>query len=181
MHTLGSTQALVTPAFVAITVPAQAFRLSARLSVRQAQKLDSATLVWVKTRTAQSLDITGPLGVQVAKISQTEGQAAILSRGDGQAIEQAATPDALIAQALGVTVTLDRVIEWVQLIGLPLTGEAVTVKIDQADWQVAAETTQQIAGQTIAQRIVARSGDTTIKLFIDDWQNLDIALGGASK
>jgi outer membrane biogenesis lipoprotein LolB len=155
---------------------AQAFRLEARLSVRQAQKVDSANLVWVKSAAAQTINITGPLGVQVAKISQSPGEAAMLSRGDTAPIERAETVDALVTQALGVTIRVERIIEWVQLIGLPTNGDVVTLKIDGTDWQVSAETTQQLRGQTIAQRLVARSGDITIKLFIDDWQNLDSAL-----
>lgn len=160
------------PVAEAPAMSAHAFRLEARLSVRQAQKIDSANLVWIKSAAAQTINITGPLGVQVAKISQSSGDAAMLSRGDAAPVERAETVDALVTQALGVTIRVERIIDWVQLIGLPANGETVTLKIDGTDWQVSAETTQQLRGQIIAQRLVARSGDTSIKLFIDDWQNL---------
>ncbi len=161
-----------TPIMEVNATRAQAFRLEARLSVRQGQKIDAANLVWIKSASAQTLNITGPLGVQVAKIRQSSGEAAILSRGDLAPDARAETVDALLAQALGVAINVERIIDWIQLIGLPPNGDMVTLKIDDADWQVSAETTQVLDGQTIAQRVVARSGDITIKLFVDGWKNL---------
>lgn len=169
---VGCTTIAPAPIMAVNATRAQAFRLEARLSVRQAQKIDAANLVWTKSATAQTLNITGPLGVQVAKISQSSGEVAILSRGDSVPEARAETVDALLTQALGVAINVERIIDWIQLIGLPPNGDMVTLKIDETDWQVSAETTQILDGQTIAQRVVARSGDITIKLFVDGWKNL---------
>ncbi len=159
-----------------VAISAKSFQLDARLSVRQGQKIDSARVVWKKDSTGQTINVTGPLGVQVAKLSQSANGSATLSRGDsingGASVGQAETLDALVAQALGMTIRVDHIIDWVQLIGLPTNGAVATFKIDEIDWQVTAEATQQVNGQTIAQRLLARSGDTTIKLFIDGWENL---------
>jgi outer membrane biogenesis lipoprotein LolB len=158
------------------STPAQAFRLEGRLSVRQAQKLDSVSVVWQKSSTTQTIDVTGPLGIQVAQIIQREGQIATLSRGDAVPIERAETVDALLAQALGIRIRLEKIIAWTELIGLPVNGEVIAMLVDDTEWLVSAETTQQLGGQTIARRLVARAGDVTIKLFVDNWQKLDQTL-----
>ncbi len=155
------------------SAPAQAFRLEARLSVRQAQKIDSVSVTWQKSSATQTINVTGPLGIQVAQITQRQGETATLSRGDAAPIERAETVDALLAQALGVRIRLEKIIAWTELIGLPANGEVIAITVDDTEWLVSAETTQQINGQTIARRLVARAGDVTIKLIVDNWQRLD--------
>jgi outer membrane biogenesis lipoprotein LolB len=143
------------------------------LSVRQAQKIDSVSVVWQKSSTAQSINVTGPLGIQVAQITQRQGETATLSRGDAAPVERAETVDALLAQALGVRIRLEKIIAWTELIGLPANGEVVAMLVDDTEWLVSAETTQQLSGQIVARRLVARAGDVTIKLMVDNWQKLD--------
>ena len=130
-------------------------------------------MLWQKSRAAQTITVTGPLGVQVAQISQLPGQAATLSRGDAVPLVRAENLNTLLRDALGLTFNAERIIDWVQLLGLPTNGDSVAIQIDGETWQVSAETTQQINGYPVAQRLVARNGDIAIKLFVDDWQNLD--------
>jgi outer membrane biogenesis lipoprotein LolB len=108
------------------------------LSVRQAQKIDSVSVVWQKSSTAQSINVTGPLGIQVAQITHRQGEAATLSRGDAAPVERAETVDALLAQALGVGIRLEKIIAWTELIGLPANGEIVAMLVDDTEWLVSA-------------------------------------------
>lgn len=147
------------------------FALSGRLSVREGQRVEIAGLRWERARTTESVSLHSPLGSTVAKLWKGEDGLARLVAGDREAT--ATDLDSLVRDALGAPVPLEALGWWIQ--GLHVdsangarreTGNAFS----HAGWDIRIEEFPLSAHAPVAKRIVARRGETTLRLVIDEWE-----------
>ena len=149
-----------------VPVLMERFSLSGRLSVRIADRLDSAKIDWVRDGKRETINFFSPFGSQLAQIVSTAG-VATLTRGE--AVEYAASIGELTHSVVGVAINTDLLARWVQGFDIEASNALVTGG-SGARWTVVAENMRAVdgvVGGRIASRISASDGDTTLRLFID--------------
>lgn len=147
------------------------FALSGRLSVREGQRVEIAGLRWERARTTESVSLHSPLGSTVAKLWKGEDGVARLVSGDRNAT--AVDLESLIHDALGAPVPLEALGWWIQ--GLQVdaangTRRGTGDSFNHAGWDIRIEEFPLSAKAPVAKRIVARRGETTLRLVIDEWE-----------
>lgn len=164
-------------ATASVTKPkvASHFFLSGRISVRVDDRLDSAKIVWERTRNEERLKFFSPFGSQLAEVSRVQGGATTMIQGDETvAVESIAQ---LTQSLLGVALETDEVARWVQGDGLT---ENVPFEFSSADgtvWRVTAEkfeSTPEIdaASYRFVSRLTATKGATRVRFVVDEWKAL---------
>ena len=147
------------------------FTLSARVSVRVGDKLDTVKLDWTRTPPVEVIKIFTPFGAQVAEIIANRDGATVKNASGTQS---AATVADITASALGVRLDTAMLARWVQGRDLknatnfavfPESGVAAT-------WTVEAENFRVIDGARVAGRVTAISGDTVVKVVVDEFKKL---------
>jgi outer membrane lipoprotein LolB len=128
------------------------FELSARLSIRQGDKLDIAKLRWTRRGTFDLWVIASPLGNELARIER-EGTAVVLTRANEPPLSSPSFAT-LTQSTLGVALDPDDLARWLQGTTPPVTaGWKVDVEERNADGSV--------------RRLTAIHGDTVVKLVVD--------------
>ncbi|MBL8516309.1 MAG: outer membrane lipoprotein LolB [Betaproteobacteria bacterium] len=146
------------------------FTLSGRLSVRDGQRVEIATLRWERTASGEVLTLGSPLGSTVARLSQPAGGSAELVAGDRKT--SALDMEALTADALGTSVPLRALGWWLQgLSGRVEAGRRVPTgaAFEHEGWDIRIEEFPLSAAAPVARRIVARRGDIALRLVVDEW------------
>ncbi len=142
------------------TVPAS-FEMSGRLAVRQGDRSDIAKLRWTHERAGDVWVISSPLGNEVARI-ESGPRGATLQRAGGDP-ESAPDFTSLAERVLGVPLEPKQLANWLHDPAGPFTASGWNVKIDEA----------QLAGAvSIARRITATHGDTSVRLVVDEYRAL---------
>ena len=144
------------------------FRLSGRLSVRIADRLDSARIEWVRDSKGETLRFFSPFGSQLAEVvSNVDG--ATLTRGS--AVEYAKSVGVLTQSVIGVAIDTDLLARWVQ--GIDIVPTAVLTSGDGvARWLIRAENVRAVdgvVGGRVAMRTSATEAGTSIRLVIDSF------------
>lgn len=148
------------------------FALSARLSVRDGQRIEMAGLRWERTPALESVTLTSPLGTTVARLWKEADGVARLKSPDREA--SAADLESLIAEMLGASVPLAALGWWIQgLDAQPREGvrAATGAAFSHAGWDIRIEAFPLAADLPVARRIVARRGEVTLRLVIDEWES----------
>lgn len=146
------------------------FALSGRLSVREGQRIEMAGLRWERASTTETVTLTSPLGTTVAQLFKGEDGIARLKAGERETT--AANLEALIEDALGTAVPLEALGWWIQgLASDPGTGvrRETGAAFGHAGWDIRLEEFPLTEHVPVARRIVARRGDVTLRLVIDEW------------
>lgn len=133
------------------------FDLSARLSVRQGDKLDIAKLRWAHRARTDLWVISSPLGNELARI-EGDGAAVVLTRA-GEASLTSPSFAALSKSMLGVAIDPDDLARWLQGTAAPATP----------GWQVEIE---ERSPDGTARRLTALRADTVVKLVVDSFQRV---------
>lgn len=141
------------------SVPA-AFEMSARISIRQADRSDIAKLRWTHRQNRDAWIISSPLGNEVARI-ESDGRGATLTQAVGGGYQADSFAD-LTDRILGVELDPALLASW-------LHGD---VRATPADWRVTIDETQDAGAVKLARRITAARGETTVRLVVDDYQPL---------
>ncbi len=134
--------------------------MSARISIRQADRSDIAKLRWTHRRSHDAWVVSSPLGNEVARI-ESDGRGATLTQAGGGGYQADSFAD-LTERILGVELDPALLAGW-------LHGE---VRGTPADWRVTIDETQEAGAVKLARRITAARGDTTVRLVVDDYQPL---------
>ena len=142
-------------------VPA-AFEVSARISIRQADRSDIAKLRWTHRPASDAWAIASPIGNEIAAI-RSDASGAVLRRA-GADDERAATFAALTERLLGAALEPQALAAW-----LHGTKPGDTA----ADWKVTVDETQQAGSVQLARRITATRADTVVKLVVDSYRPLE--------
>jgi len=144
------------------------FSLSGRLSVRVADRLDSARIEWVRDGKRETMRFFSPFGSQLAEVASTP-EGATLTRGD--VAEYAGSVGALTESLIGVAINTDLLARWVQ--GIDVDPAAVLTTGDRvARWAILAENLRAVdgvVGGRIALRTSATQADRSIRLVIDSF------------
>ena len=141
------------------SVPA-AFEMSARISIRQADRSDIAKLRWTHRADRDAWVIASPLGNEVARI-ESDGSGARLLQAGGPT-RQAASFEALAEETLGVPLDPAMLAAW-------LHGN---LRDTPANWRVTIDEREQAGSVQLARRITAQRGDVVVRLVVDDYQPL---------
>lgn len=157
----------ITPATQAVAF-ADKFRLNGRLSVRTAERLDTASIVWARqSATDETLQFFTPFGSQLAEIAVSRGRATLTR---GKEIETTDSLAELVDRLLGVRIDTSDIARWVQGVGLDAAGNT-----SEQGWKIFAEDFQLRDGAKVASRItVTRQGgvDTTsVRIVIDEFHS----------
>ncbi|MBL8511159.1 MAG: outer membrane lipoprotein LolB [Betaproteobacteria bacterium] len=147
------------------------FSLKGRISVRVADRIDTAQIRWQRLPGEEKLQLFTPLGSQVAEISALTNGVATLRQGGK--IQTADTLGALTETVLGVALDTGSIALWIQGAGAGPWRENEAQEIALKDgriWQVTLEKLR-ISGQyAYTSRLTATCDDTTLRLVIDEWQ-----------
>jgi len=167
--TLPSTSLTSTQKTESAPAYAERFTLTARVSVRVGEKLDTVKLDWTRTPPDEMIKIFTPFGSQVAEITATRDGATVKNASGTQS---AATIADITAAAFGVSIDTAMLARWVQGRSLnSATSFAVFPESGNAlPWQVEAENFRVIDGARVASRVTAISGDTVVKVVIDEFR-----------
>ncbi|MEI6738326.1 MAG: lipoprotein insertase outer membrane protein LolB [Pseudomonadota bacterium] len=150
----------------------QRFELTARISVRVAEKLDSAKIVWIRSPPNETLKLFTPFGSQIAEVVADRDGARIQRAGDTTTTASAATVADLMAVAIGVRLDTAALARWVQGFDLQTTFDMDVFPgggVVRA-WSVQAENLRVIDSARVASRITAISGDTVVRVVIDEFR-----------
>jgi outer membrane biogenesis lipoprotein LolB len=173
--TVPTPETAITAAYVAN------FAITARVSVRVGEKRDTVKLDWTRRPPDESIKIFTPFGAQVADISANRDGATMrypnaantTNRNTTETLSAATVAD-LTSQAMGVRIDTAILARWVQ--GLDLKGQANASSLpDSANapaWTVEAEDFRLIDGAKVATRVTAISGDTVVRVVIDEFRKL---------
>jgi outer membrane biogenesis lipoprotein LolB len=144
------------------------FSLSGRISVRVNDKIDSGQIRWSRSEKEERVGIFSPLGSQLGELLSEAG-AGTVTLQQGKEITHAVSVEALTDSLLGVPLDLARLAQWVQGVGLTENVAAPMTMRNGNLWQVTAERFQASGRHHFAARLVAISGDTVVRLVVDEW------------
>lgn len=138
----------------------KAFEMTARISIRQADRSDIAKLRWTHRANRDAWVISSPLGNEVARI-ESDGGGATLTQASGGGYQADSFAD-LTERILGVPLDPAMLAAW-------LHGDLREVP---KDWHVTIDEKQPAGAVDLARRITAARGDVTVRLVVDDYQPL---------
>ncbi len=147
------------------------FKLTARVSVRVADKLDVIKIVWSHQPPHEHLAIFTPFGSQIAEIVSNREGATLRRTDNDQAPLRADSVANLMASAVGVRVEPFALARWLQGFDLQSTWDTAVFPdaSPRRTWQVEAENFRVIDGARVATRVTAISGDTVVRVVIDEF------------
>lgn len=140
----------------------RAFEMSARLSIRQADRSDIARLRWVRQPGSDQWVFSSPIGNEVARIESNAGGARLLRAGAPG--EEAQSFEALTERVLGIALDPAQLSAW-------LHGQVGPSGMP-AEWKVTIDETQPAGSVTLARRVTATRGDVVLKLVVDEYRAL---------
>ena len=142
--------------------------MRARISVRVGDKIDSGQIRWARLPNEERLEVFTPFGGQVAELVKvTNGRVTL--RRDQETITAASIGE-LTSSVLGVPLDMDAIAIWTQGIGLR-ENESIEQRFGNGEaWQVTVGRLQTRGAHQFASRLSALSGDTVVRLVIDEWQ-----------
>jgi outer membrane biogenesis lipoprotein LolB len=134
--------------------------MSARISIRQADRSDIAKLRWTHNANRDAWVISSPLGNEVARI-ESDGAGATLTQAAGGGYQADSFAD-LTERILGVPLDPATLAAWVH-------GD---LRDAPKDWRVTIDEKQHAGAVDLARRITAARGDVVVRLVVDDYQPL---------
>ena len=148
--------------------PATFFTLRGRISVRVGDKIELGQIRWARLPDEERLELFTPFGSQVAELVRVTGGGVTLRR-DHETLTAKSIGE-LTSSVLGVPLDMDAIATWTQGIGLR-EDESIEQRLGNGDiWQVTVERLQTRGPHQFASRLSALSGDTVVRLVIDEWQ-----------
>lgn len=136
--------------------------MSARLSIRQADRSDIARLRWTRRPASDVWVFSSPLGNEVARI-ESNARGAVLDRA-GAGREEAPNFEALTQRLLGVGLDPDELVRWLHA--------QPSARDTPAEWKVSIDEKQSAGAVEVARRVTAMRGDIVVKLVIDEYKAL---------
>lgn len=165
---------------VAAVTPIRHWELRGRLAVQTDSRGGQATLIWRRDGRHQFIQLNGPLGRGMLRVTQDE-RGARLEDSNRQVIE-AADAEQLVAQYTGWQLPIAYLDWWLR--GLPVPELAATRELDdqgrlhvlyQQDWTVQVESYTRIADYDLPSRISVSRAAThqnpaiDVRFVIDRW------------
>ncbi|MGI9245697.1 MAG: lipoprotein insertase outer membrane protein LolB [Steroidobacteraceae bacterium] len=134
----------------------------------------SGSFVWEQRRELSELRLRGPLGAGALDIV-TDGERIEVRDGSGAMVDGAAART-LLEQRLGVSLPVAEFRYWMLGVAAPAApgGDAVLAAggFTQSGWAVGYQAFQPAGGWSLPARLTATTGDTRVRVVIDQWQVL---------
>ncbi|QLC73858.1 lipoprotein localization protein LolB [Pseudomonas sp. LPB0260] len=152
-----------------------AWQISGKVGIRAPRDSGSGTLFWLQRQDYYDIRLSGPLGRGAARLTGRPG--AILLEVANQGRYQAASPEALLQQQLGLNLPVSHLLWWIR--GLPspdsrsrvtLDGDSRLAQLKQDGWQVDYLRYTEQNGYWLPERIKLDGHDLQVTLVIKDWQ-----------
>lgn len=137
--------------------------MSARISIRQADRSEIARLRWVHRPSSDEWVFASPIGNEVARIESSARGARLTRAGAGA--EEAPSFEALTERVLGIGLDPAQLGAW-------LHGQPGRTGLP-AEWQVTIDERQAAGSVEIARRVTAIRGDIVVKLVLDEYRVLE--------
>ncbi|MDX1369557.1 lipoprotein insertase outer membrane protein LolB [Pseudomonas sp.] len=152
-----------------------AWQISGKVGIRAPQDSGSGTLFWLQRQDYYDIRLSGPLGRGAARLTGRPG--AIQLEVANQGRYQAASPEQLLQQQLGLNLPVSHLLWWIR--GLPapdsksrltLDGDSRLAQLSQDGWQVEYLRYAEQDGYWLPERLKLSGHDLQITLVIKDWQ-----------
>ncbi len=152
-----------------------AWQISGKVGIRAPQDSGSGTLFWLQRQDYYDIRLSGPLGRGAARLTGRPGT--ILLEVANQGRYQAATPEQLMQEQLGLNLPVSHLLWWIR--GLPspdsksrlnLDADSRLAQLSQDGWQVEYLRYAEQNGFWLPERIKLTGFDLQVTLVIKDWQ-----------
>ncbi|HLA31826.1 lipoprotein insertase outer membrane protein LolB [Pseudomonas sp. XK-1] len=152
-----------------------AWQISGKVGIRAPKDSGSGTLFWLQRQDYYDIRLSGPLGRGAARLTGRPG--AILLEVANQGRYQAATPEQLMQEQLGLNLPVSHLLWWIR--GLPspesksrlnLDADSRLAQLSQDGWQVEYLRYTEQNGFWLPERIKLSGFDLQVTLVIKDWQ-----------
>lgn len=163
------------PPPLVLPAPPSAFRLEGRVSLKAKDESFSGGMTWRHAAGQQALLLSTPLGQGVAEL-RGDDQGVELRDSEGR-LSRAADAEALVRQALGLTLPLQGLAWWV--VGNPRPDVPYQAEPDadgrlavlrQDGWRIEFSRYAQTSGHFLPGKLVARRAeDLEFRLVVDQW------------
>ncbi|WP_439886263.1 lipoprotein insertase outer membrane protein LolB [Pseudomonas sp. MBLB4123] len=152
-----------------------AWQINGKVGIRAPRDSGSGTLFWLQRQDYYDIRLSGPLGRGAARLTGRPG--AILLEVANQGRYQAASPEALLQQQLGLNLPVSHLLWWIR--GLPspdsksrltLDDDSRLAQLSQDGWRVDYLRYAEQNGYWLPERIKLDGHDLQVTLVIKDWQ-----------
>lgn len=152
-----------------------AWQISGKVGIRAPQDSGSGTLFWLQRQDYYDIRLSGPLGRGAARLTGRPGT--ILLEVANQGRYQAASPEQLLQQQLGLNLPVSHLLWWIR--GLPdpdsksrliLDRDSRLAQLSQDGWQVDYLRYAEQDGYWLPERLKLSGHDLQVTLVIKDWQ-----------
>ncbi len=152
-----------------------AWQINGKVGIRAPKDSGSGTLFWLQRQDYYDIRLSGPLGRGAARLTGRPGE--ILLEVANQGRYQAASPEQLLQDQLGLNLPVSHLLWWIR--GLPspdsksrlnLDGQSHLAQLSQAGWYVEYLSYAEQNGFWLPERIKLSGYDLQVTLVIKDWQ-----------
>jgi outer membrane lipoprotein LolB len=152
-----------------------AWQISGKVGIRAPKDSGSGTLFWLQRQDYYDIRLSGPLGRGAARLTGRPG--AIQLEVANQGRYQAASPEALLQDQLGLNLPVSHLLWWIR--GLPspisksrlnLDADSRLAQLSQDGWYVEYLGYAEQNGFWLPERIKLSGYDLQVTLVIKDWQ-----------
>lgn len=152
-----------------------AWQINGKVGIRAPKDSGSGTLFWLQRQDYYDIRLSGPLGRGAARLTGRPGE--ILLEVANQGRYQAASPEQLLQDQLGLNLPVSHLLWWIR--GLPspdsksrlnLDGQSHLAQLSQDGWYVEYLSYAEQNGFRLPERIKLSGFDLQVTLVIKDWQ-----------
>lgn len=152
-----------------------AWQINGKVGIRAPKDSGSGTLFWLQRQDYYDIRLSGPLGRGAARLTGRPGE--ILLEVANQGRYQAASPEQLLQDQLGLNLPVSHLLWWIR--GLPsphsksrlnLDAESHLAQLSQDGWYVEYLSYAEQNGFWLPERIKLTGFDLQVTLVIKDWQ-----------
>jgi outer membrane lipoprotein LolB len=152
-----------------------AWQINGKVGIRAPKDSGSGTLFWLQRQDYSDIRLSGPLGRGAARLTGRPG--AILLEVANQGRYQAASPEELLQDQLGLNLPVSHLLWWIR--GLPspnsksrlnLDNQSHLAQLSQDGWFVEYLSYAEQNGFWLPERIKVSGYDLQVNLVIKDWQ-----------
>ncbi|MFZ3205844.1 MAG: lipoprotein insertase outer membrane protein LolB [Pseudomonas sp.] len=152
-----------------------AWQISGKVGIRAAQDSGSGTLFWLQRQDYYDIRLSGPLGRGAARLTGRPGDIQLEVANQGR--YQAASPEQLLQQQLGLNLPVSHLLWWIRGLPAPDSRSRLTLdrdsrlaQLSQDGWQVEYLRYAEQDGYWLPERLKLSGHDLQVTLVIKDWQ-----------
>ncbi|PTS86665.1 lipoprotein localization factor LolB [Pseudomonas sp. HMWF032] len=152
-----------------------AWQINGKVGIRAPKDSGSGTLFWLQRQDYYDIRLSGPLGRGAARLTGRPGE--IILEVANQGRYQAASPEQLLQDQLGLNLPVSHLLWWIR--GLPspdsksrlnLDEQSHLAQLSQDGWYVEYLSYTEQNGFWLPERIKLSGFDLQVTLVIKDWQ-----------